>query len=414
MIRIERTEYLPILIIFCSFSAIIFYGRIFTMNTIAMGLLNTSIIACVLWNKKLYFAPDNWKDYRIVQFYFVWMIIGVVRGIFVAENYWEGKQLFEGSVALSLPIFVYVFSIPEILKNTLRLWIKIALPMFILFILVSDRESYHCYLGPVLLLSCFLPIIPKKWIYIFLSLLFLMMVVDLGARSQVIKSAVALLISAAYLLSKFFSPRLLHIVHWICYIVPIILLYLGITGIFNPFQALSDGADGKYTQESKIAGIEGEEDIAADTRTFIYVEVIESAVRHQYIWHGRTPARGNDSWTFGAFSAEELQTGKYERHANELCHPNVFTWLGLIGTVLYSLIYLKSSYLALYKSNNIWIKLLGVFIAFRWAFGWIEDDNLFNIMNIAIWMMIAMGFSEQFRKMSDLEFKNWVLKIFEK
>lgn len=129
---------------------------------------------------------------------------------------------------------------------------------------------------------------------------------------------------------------------------------------------------------------------------------------------GRTPARGNDSASFGSYNAEKLKTGKYERHFNELCHTNIFTWLGLIGVILYSFIYFRSSYLAVYKSNNIYIKYLGCFIAFRWAYGWIEDFNQFDIMNISLWMMIAMGISFQFRSLSNQQFKLWINSIFNK
>jgi len=155
-----------------------------------------------------------------------------------------------------------------------------------------------------------------------------------------------------------------------------------------------------------------DEDLAEDTRTFLYEEVISSAVYNQYVWQGRTPARGNDSEWFGAFNADELQTGKYERFENEACHLNVFTWLGLIGIILYSLIYLRSSFLAVYKSNNTLMKLLGVFIAFRWAYGWVEDFNRLDIMNISLWMMIAMGFSETFRQMNNEQFKKWIVGVF--
>ena len=68
-----------------------------------------------------------------------------------------------------------------------------------------------------------------------------------------------------------------------------------------------------------------ESDLAADTRTFIYIEVLDSAIRNEYIVWGRTPARGNDSAAFGSFSAEELKTNKYERHSNELLHLNLLT-----------------------------------------------------------------------------------------
>ena len=64
--------------------------------------------------------------------------------------------------------------------------------------------------------------------------------------------------------------------------------------------------------------------------------------------------------------------------------------------------------------NNSYIKFLGVFVAFRWALGWIEDINLFFIQSIILWMLIAMCMSEKFRKMSDAEFRMWFLKCLPK
>ena len=68
--------------------------------------------------------------------------------------------------------------------------------------------------------------------------------------------------------------------------------------------------------------------------------------------------------------------------------------------------------MALYKSNNIWMKYISIFIAFNWAWGWLENGVGFNILNIGIWMMIAMGFSERFRAMTDKEIEEWVISIF--
>ena len=238
-----------------------------------------------------------------------------------------------------------------------------------------------------------------------------MIFVDWGARSQVIKSIVVLLVAVGIYFRSYITLKMLKLVHWICYIGPIVLLILGLSGTFNIFEGLSSNK-GKYIERKFVNGQVVEEDISADTRTFIYVEVIQSALKHNYVIWGRTPARGNDSMYFGAFQAEKLKTGKYERHANELCHINVFTWLGLIGVVLYSLIYLRSSYLSVYHSNNIYIKFIGCFIAFRWAYGWVEDLNNFSIMNISLWMLIAMGISVKFRKMSNLDMRQWVQNIF--
>lgn len=349
----------------------------------------------------------------LINIYLVWLFIGTIRGIFIAENYWEWKQLITGFLSLSIPLFIYPFQSCSNTQAILSFWKKYAIPLFGVFLLFLPNGAYHFYLGPIFLLGCFIPILPKKWQFIIGGLLLLMLVVNLDARSQVIKSAITILIAIGIYFSKFIPNNLLKVIHTFCYILPITLLFLGISGIFNIFQDLSKN-EGKYIETKIVDGQIIESDLSTDTRTFIYEEVITSALNHNYMLWGRTPARGNDSAAFGAYNAEELKTGKYERHANELCHTNVFTWLGLIGVILYSLIYLKSSFLAVYKSNNFYIKILGCFIAFRWAYGWIEDFNRFDIMNLSLWMIIAMGLSSQFRQMNDTEFKLWVKTIFNK
>lgn len=386
--------------------------------TFISWIVNFYIIYIILRFKKnnintlstLYIKKYDWN---LVNVYFLWLLFNSVRGAFIAENYWEWKQLVIGLQSLSLPLFIYVFSIPIIVKKVIKYWIKYALFIFIVFVPILGTDAYHFYLGPLFIVGCFIPIIPKKWKFIVFGLLIIMLFINLGARSQVIKSAIVLLAALGIYFRKFISIKLLKLTHSFFYIVPIILLYLGLSGTFNIFQNLSSNK-GKYVEKKIVNGEVIENDLSADTRTFIYVEVIESALKHNYVIWGRTPARGNDSVIFGSFKAEELKTGKYERFSNELCHTNVFTWLGLIGVILYSLIYFRSSYLAVYRSKNIYIKYLGCFIAFRWAYGWIEDFNRFDIMNISLWMMIAMGMSIQFRSMSNEQFKLWFIGIFSK
>lgn len=348
---------------------------------------------------------------NIILIYLLWFIINIIRGGFVAENYWEWKQLLAGSLSLCLPLFIYIFSIPILLRQTLNMWLKYGVIIFLIILPSISTGQYHLYLGPIFVVGCFIPLVPKKWKIIFSILLVTMLFINLGARSQVIKSAAVLLVAVGIYFKRIIPYMLLKVIHWACYIGPIILLTLGITGTFNIFEDLSSNK-GKYVEKKVVNGQIVEDDLSADTRTFIYVEVIESALRHNYVIWGRTPARGNDSMSFGAYNAENLKTGKYERHGNEICHTNVFTWLGLIGVILYSLIYLRSSYLAVYKSNNSYIKFMGCFIAFRWAYGWIEDAINFNIMNISLWMMITMGLSVQLRTMNNMQFKMWLTRIF--
>lgn len=410
------TKVLPILIIVVTVFSVRQWLNVTAATTFIVWIVNFWILYIILRFKTKYstviqtsFIEKN--DWHLINIYLLWLLFNSIRGAFIVENYWEWKQLITGMQSLSLPLFVYIFSVPDISQRVLNYWFKYALFIFILLIPFLGTDAYHFYLGPLFIVGCFIPIIPKKWKIIIGGLLIIMLFIDLGARSQVIKSAVVLLIALGVYFRKYISIKLLKFIHAFCYMFPVILLYLGISGTFNIFQDLSLN-EGKYVEKKVVNGQVKEDDLAADTRTFIYVEVIESALKHHYVIWGRTPARGNDSASFGAYNAEELKTGKYERHYNEICHTNVFTWLGLIGVVLYAIIYLRSSYLAVYKSNNTYIKFLGCFIAFRWAYGWIEDGNTFAILSISLWIIIAMGISIKYRSMNNREFETWIKKIF--
>ena len=353
------------------------------------------------------------KDKILLDVYLFWVTFNVIRGalFYTNGNYWLWKNLFQGTFAVLMPSLVLIYSFPDVLKHILKVWIKYALLIFLIIIPFLSKGAYHFYLGPVYIAACFWTVYPKKWKIILLLVIISMLVADFGARSQVVKSGVVFLVSFAFIFKHFISYRFIKIIHCIMYVVPLALLVLGITGSFNVFEKLASN-EGKYIQQKVDEnGIIVEDDLAADTRTFIYIEIIESAIKNHYITWGRTPARGNDSMAFGSYNAEDLKTGLYERHSNETGLPTFFTWLGLVGLFLLSLIYLRSSYLAVYRSNNIYMKLIGCFVAFRWAYGWVEDMYSFSPMIISLMMMMGMCLSKKFREMSNPEMKQWLLQL---
>lgn len=389
------------------------FCRIPIGNTFVNWFFSFCVLLLVPYISKRYTPKRNSADYFFVKCFLVWALIGAIRGAFIAENYWEYKNMISGVLCCSIPALTFAFC-PSVLQRFYRLWLKICVPAFFLFYLwMVTPGEVNFYLGPVFVIGCFLPYMPRKWRYIIGFLLAFMLVADLGGRSQVLKAFLAICFSMLCIFRKFVSDGMLRIAHWLCYVSAIVLLVLGITGTFNIFTDM-DSNSGKYVEKKVVNGELVEDDLAADTRTFIYVEVLQSALDHDYVLFGRSLARGNDSYSFGSFMAEELKTGKYERYQNELCHLNIFTWLGVIGALLYSLIYFRSSYLALYRSNSYFIKLIGVFIAFHWAYGWVEDATKFDILNISLWSAISMGLSSQFRAMSDKEFLKWFEGVFKK
>ena len=112
-------------------------------------------------------------------------------------------------------------------------------------------------------------------------------------------------------------------------------------------------------------------------------------------------------WHYGLYDDESV-FNKNERHKNEMVLTNIYTWLGLIGLFLYSMFYFRASYLAVYKSKNKYLPLLGCYMAFRWSFGWIEDVNNFYIQDVSLWIMIAICLSYKVRNMSNQDFVDWI------
>lgn len=363
--------------------------------------------------KKSFTSSRIDKNFLLIKLYLCWNLICIVRGVFVADNYWEWKMLLTTSFFLLLPLLVYVSNSFLSIQIIVKTWFKYALFLFILVFPFLWGDAVGKFLIPFSFLLLLFPILNFKWKIIVLLVTLFVVTFDISARSNVIKFAIPFLIGVMFYFRKIISVKLLNICRLLFLFIPFLFFFMAISGVFNIFKL--DEYLGEHRTQIKInRGEISDENLTADTRTFLYVEVIESALRHNYVFFGRTPARGNDSVYFGDYNKEVLHTGKSERFSNEVSILNIFTWLGAVGVLLYFLIFFKASYLAINHSNNIFIKFMGINVAFRWAYGWVEDFSSFDLSNIFLWIMIGMCFSETFRKMNDKEVKMWIRGIFEK
>jgi hypothetical protein len=304
--------------------------------------------------------------------------------------------------------------LPRSLKTIqiiVRTWSIYGLILFIIFSPFLWGDAVGKFLMPISFLLLFSPLLNTKWKIFVFSFTFYAIFFDVTARSNFIKFVVPLFLGFLYYFKNYLSFKILNIIRLILLSIPFILFLLGATDIFNLFKL--DKYFGEQTLKNKtISGDEVEENLIVDNRNLLYIEVIESAIKNNYIIFGRTPARGYDSNSFGDYNKEKLKTGKRERFSNEVSILNIFTWLGIIGVILYFIIFLKASYFAIIESNNIFIKIVGLNISFRWAFGFVEDFSNFDLSNIFLWLMIGMCFSKTFRQMSNSQIKNWVLSVF--
>ena len=57
---------------------------------------------------------------------------------------------------------------------------------------------------------------------------------------------------------------------------------------------------------------------------------------------------------------------------------------------------------------------MGIYVAFRWFYSWVEDINNFSLNYFMLLLMIGLCFSHSFRIMSNYEVAIWARGIFDK
>jgi hypothetical protein len=348
---------------------------------------------------------------RFVKYYLFWNLIMFISGFFVAEGYWEYKVLINNSFGAFLAIASYTLIEPYYTQRILSVYFRNLVWFAIPLLIFIYPNAYGFFLSPFILLLILFPFLDIKWAILSIIIGVTLLFIDLEARSTIIKFGVALLLACSYFFKSLISVKLMNLIHKIFMFAPVLLFITASAGIFNPFNMdayLTGDGNNVAIDES---GKKIDADYKSDTRTALYMEVLESA-RYYNSWIiGRTPAKGNRTELFSDLKAI---TGTAERSGNEVAILNIFTWTGIIGVVLYFFIFFRASWLAINKSNSFFMKILGIYLTFRWLFSWVEDVNNYSLNYFLIWIMLAMAYSDKFRLMSEGELLVWTRGIFYK
>lgn len=402
-----------IILVSVNLSSKVHLGNTLIYYISAFSLIGISLY-CFIKDKRF----QSWS-YIFPILYIIWAIIGIFRGIFEIKSYFVFNQYIHGIIDVLVPISVFLFASPWSVLNVFQ---KVNIFM-IVFAFGSfgwnfTAEAYVFCLTPFYYLySCFLFKIPRKWRFLTIcALIFVFLALD--NKSGIIKSLVSFGALFVFLLPDRIRNIGVHIGHWFFYIGAFTLLYLGFSGKYNVFSGNSAIAETPIKVITYPHYESTEKSSRIDTRTFIYEEMIFSAIEHNHFLIGRTPARGYSSPSFAKDVAENgsIPSGIDfdERHGSEVANLNTFNWLGLIGLVLLTLVFIQGTSLALYTSNNIYLKCIAMGVAFQWAYGWVENVNQFLMLDLMIYIMLALCYSPYFRKMSNIEFELWFKSIFTK
>lgn len=368
-------------------------------------------------NRKVY--P---KRFFVVHLYLLWATLGIFRGLLVASNYTEYRQLVYGSLCTILPLIIWLFYDPLIVRKLYRLFIFPIIPVGLFFasqLFETGSEIIgwsFTFLFPLSLLIVLLPHYKKKWQFLIIVITSVLVIYNLLGDNKFIcvAYAFALLIGICSKLRFFDDSNMIRYLCYSCYAFSIFIFSFVLVDIGNVY-IKNESKDAilykNYISQSKIE----------DTRSLIYIDVINSAIDNKYVLFGHTPARGNTIDVSGILflyayegGMNDISFNHGERFSNEAAFLNIFTWLGLVGLILYSIIYFRASYLALVKSNNKYIKLFGCMVGGYWSLSFIGAINNVDLINFGIWSFIGVCYSDKFRQMSNQEFNNWVKSFFNK
>ncbi|WP_209402389.1 hypothetical protein [Pseudozobellia sp. WGM2] len=401
------SDVIPYLMLIASIPSILMSLQ---LDTTRLNIIWWSIFAFFLWmvmRYKKYFFTENSLP-LLIQVFLGMTFLQAIHGLFMAQGYWDYKVLVRNIFIFSLPLTILIFSSPLLLRKTLHVWFRYATLGFFLLLPLMNAHAVGMYWVPLMFMLLFLSALPDgQKAFLVVLLVAVLVLSSLTSRSALIKYSVALVLGLSVYTEVYRFKELLRVVHRCLMVLPFVLLILGMTGVFNVFK-LDKYASGLSDVNVTVA--EGKTKkglLTADTRTEIYFENIASALKHNYIWQGHSLARGHESALF----SEVDMYGRGERPSSEVSILNIFTYYGIFGVLVYFGIFYMASYKAIVHSNNKYMRVLGVFVAFRWVYAWVEDFSSFDLNYLLIWIMIGMCYSTTFRGMSNIEFRAWVRGI---
>jgi hypothetical protein len=251
---------------------------------------------------------------------------------------------------------------------------------------------------PISLFILFFPFLKLKWKILLLIVSATSVLMSIGFRSNIIKLSFSVLLLLIFYLRNFIRLSWIRFALFALFALPLIFFTLAITNKYNLFQEISKDED--YTRINRLGK---EENLTMDTRTFLYAEVFTS-IHNSGNWIIGNSAAGSyqSTWFYNDGGAIE---GK--RYGCEVGILNILMRFGIIGVIIYFLLLYNVSYYAIMHSSNILSKMLGLFIAFRWTYSFVEEYTQYDLNFYFFWIAIGLASSVQFRRMNDLEIRKY-------
>jgi hypothetical protein len=397
-------------ILFLLFSLIIIDSFRWISYSGSLGLEYSTYISLFLIYSSIYFLikisiNSKWKiDTPIIiqNLLKLWIglnIINFIRGLFLAENYWDYKFLFLAAIPFFLVSLVFFIG-----NNLQKVYVvfkfvfKFLFPFGFFLIpltLITNAELYSRIMIPISLFILFIPFVQFKYKILIILVAVTSVLLSLDFRTNLIKVSFSIfLLPLLYYKLNF---RSLQILNLIIFTIPITLFILAFSGTFNVLTDFSD-SENFDINTNEIS----EQTLNNDTRTFLYYEVLESINKSEgFLFSGS----GMIS-TYKSIKIDVDGSLNNNRYSCEVGILNILLKSGIIGVIIYFLILFMVSFIAISHSSNMLSKILGLYISFRWILSFIEEFSQYDLNFYFFWLAIGLVSSKKFRGLSDQQIKN--------
>ena len=363
-------------------------------STAMWWMIRIGILAIIFLNREKTFHPMP-----LMSWIALLLVSGVV-GCFLCRDYWDWKRFVNIMIAYSVCLVALMACQPDVLQKCLYYIYKYFWAIFLLLVFILTSTGIGKLLIPFSFIALFYPLLSTKYKWFIWMALALTITFGLDSRSDVLKMLVCMLLGVFMMRQRF--QKLIKRWYWLFFVLPFVLFGLAANHTFNIFEIGSNLWDVEDTESNFDF---------TDTRTVLYEEVITSAIERQTVFFGVTPAGWYHSeWVIRNMDASDIMGDIHygERGGTESCILNVFLHFGVLGLIIYMLLFVIASYLAINKSNNMYVPLIGFYVAFRFMMGWIEDIVNLDVNMFLLWAMVGMCYSPAFREMTDDDFIEWV------
>lgn len=339
---------------------------------------------------------------RIYLGMLAYVVIGWVKLIFVPSGMYP-FFIYQMNTAFIYWGSIFILMNEKVVNRTLRLYWR-WLPLVFLGTVAYCRNQYCMFtFAPALFYLCFWMFLSWKRRLLSLALVTFMAYYGMRQRIDYIDILVPVIMVGSYYSLRGRTVRAFYWFNTIM-VLPVIFLLLALTGAFNVLdfdsyikEDISTASAGRFTD---------------DTRTFLYVESINSAIKNGYVLQGRTPCYGYDSyWVQKQLDMDKKSEAAVRRkeiaqRASEVATVNIFTWCGLFGLCVFAFCFYYVGYKGIKRAKNTLLRMLCIYVSLFWLVSWIGHIFFAPAMDyMTLFIVIAIISSRKIQSMTNKEIK---------